>query len=240
LSGPHDLSTQEWESYWIGAPTVYHDGQRFWMWFSGGYTTGIGLASSPDGFHWTKENGGGPVMTGTAGQWDAGGVSHPEVISYSGALWMYYWGFSDPQHFRLGLARSLDKIHWVKSAYNVVLDTVQHSWEGTHIYRPSPVIVGDTMLLYYSAYDDDAGIIMPHIGLAKSYTVRPGDANGDGVVDVFDVVFLLTYLYEGGAAPKRTSAVDSDCDHAIDVFDILYLVKYTFAGGPEPGKCQQK
>jgi hypothetical protein len=30
----------------------------------------------------------------------------------------------------------------------------------------------------------------------------PGDVNGDGVVDVSDVFYLINYLFAGGPAPK--------------------------------------
>jgi parallel beta-helix repeat protein len=65
-------------------------------------------------------------------------------------------------------------------------------------------------------------------------TIAPGDADNDGEVTVADVVFLVNYVFVGGAAPDPFSAGDSDCDGSIDVADAVYLVNYIFSGGAEP------
>jgi hypothetical protein len=59
-----------------------------------------------------------------------------------------------------------------------------------------------------------------------------GDANGDGVVDVNDVFYLINYLFSGGPAP--VGAVDVNGDGKVDVNDVFYLINYLFAGGPTP------
>jgi predicted GH43/DUF377 family glycosyl hydrolase len=227
--------TQDWEASWVGAPAVYYDGGTFWMWFSGGYTTGIELASSTDGVNWTRENDGDPVLTGTPDEWDAGGISHPDVIFYKGKFWLYYWGFSatGTNHYRLGLATSVDKVHWVKSCHNPVLDTIPHSWEGYHIYRSSPVIIDDTMWLYYSAYTD-IGNTVPRIGVAKSYSFLRGDSNGDDRITIGDAVCLVNYIFRNGCPPKPIQAGDANCDGTINVGDAIFIVGYLFRSGPAP------
>jgi CSLREA domain-containing protein len=59
-----------------------------------------------------------------------------------------------------------------------------------------------------------------------------GDANGDGVVDVADVFYLINYLFAGGPIPLGRANVNGDS--AIDVSDVFYLINYLFAGGPAP------
>ncbi len=79
--------------------------------------------------------------------------------------------------------------------------------------------------------------------LADSQTVAmrviithvPGDANGDGSVNVGDVVYLVTYLYRNGPAPLPEDAGDANCDGPINVGDVVYLVSYLYRGGPPPG-----
>jgi hypothetical protein len=67
-----------------------------------------------------------------------------------------------------------------------------------------------------------------------------GDANGSGgdpAVDIDDVVFLINYVFAGGAAPCPPQAGDANCsggDVPIDIDDIVYLINYIFAGGPAP------
>jgi len=62
-----------------------------------------------------------------------------------------------------------------------------------------------------------------------------GDANGDGIVNVGDIVYLVSYLYKGGPAPNPVWAGDCNCDEVVNVGDIVYLVSYLYKGGPPPG-----
>jgi len=63
-----------------------------------------------------------------------------------------------------------------------------------------------------------------------------GDANGDGVIDIADVVYLINYLFIDGPAPVLClDAGDANCDGAVNVADIIYLVNYLFLYGPPPG-----
>jgi hypothetical protein len=59
-----------------------------------------------------------------------------------------------------------------------------------------------------------------------------GDADGNGVVDVSDVFFLINYLFAGGPLPY--GPVDVNDDLKVNVSDVFYLINYLFAGGPLP------
>jgi hypothetical protein len=61
--------------------------------------------------------------------------------------------------------------------------------------------------------------------------IHRGDANGDGVIDISDVVYLLNYLFAHGPAPVPLEAGDCNCDGVVDV---VYLLNYLFAHGPAP------
>ncbi len=61
-----------------------------------------------------------------------------------------------------------------------------------------------------------------------------GDANGDRVVNVTDVIYLINYLFKGGSAPIPVSAGDVNCDSFVNVTDVVYLINYLFKGGPKP------
>jgi len=63
-----------------------------------------------------------------------------------------------------------------------------------------------------------------------------GDATGDGVIDLGDVLHLINYLYKGGPAPDPWEAGDANCDGGIDLGDILYLINYLYKNGTPP--CQ--
>jgi hypothetical protein len=61
-----------------------------------------------------------------------------------------------------------------------------------------------------------------------------GDASGDGVVDVTDVVYLINYLFVSGPPPVPLEAGDVNCNCVVDVADVVYLINYLFVNGPPP------
>jgi len=77
------------------------------------------------------------------------------------------------------------------------------------------------------------GKIMNWFGINKSFS--RGDANGDGEIDLADVVFLVNYLFVGGPAPSPLEVGDANCSGEVDLADAIFLVNYLFIGGPVPG-----
>jgi hypothetical protein len=59
-----------------------------------------------------------------------------------------------------------------------------------------------------------------------------GDANGDGVVDVADVFYVVNFLFAGGPVPRGRANVNADS--GVDVADVFYTINFLFAGGPAP------
>ena len=60
------------------------------------------------------------------------------------------------------------------------------------------------------------------------------DINGDGFVDVEDVVFLIYYLYTSGPAPEPLELGDITCDDEVNAGDVVFLINYLFNNGPSP------
>jgi hypothetical protein len=85
---------------------------------------------------------------------------------------------------------------------------------------------GDLDLTTANLGSDNVSVLLNHL---------PGDCNGDGAIDIGDVVHLLNYLFIGGPAPKPLPAGDANCDGMINVGDAIYLANYVFIGGPPPG-----
>ena len=61
-----------------------------------------------------------------------------------------------------------------------------------------------------------------------------GDANGDDVVDISDVVFISSLLFAGGPEPSCEDAADANGDGLVNISDIIFLSNNLFAGGPDP------
>jgi bacillopeptidase F len=64
--------------------------------------------------------------------------------------------------------------------------------------------------------------------------VQHGDANGDGTIDIGDVVFLVDYFFVDGPSPSPLLAGDADCDGVVNIGDAVYLLNYLFIDGPAP------
>ncbi len=61
-----------------------------------------------------------------------------------------------------------------------------------------------------------------------------GDANGDKAVNVGDAVYVINYVFKGGAAPTPAAAGDGNCDGATNVGDAVYVINFIFRGGSPP------
>ncbi len=64
-----------------------------------------------------------------------------------------------------------------------------------------------------------------------------GDANGDEEINVSDAIWIINYVFMGGAAPDPMESGDANCDGTVNVSDAVYIINYIFVGGPLP--CSQ-
>lgn len=69
---------------------------------------------------------------------------------------------------------------------------------------------------------------------------QTGDLNNDGVPDVFDILYLIDYVFSGGPTPPidptcpHVDRGDVNCDGVDDVFDVVRLIDFVFSGGTPP------
>ncbi len=70
--------------------------------------------------------------------------------------------------------------------------------------------------------------------LVKVELFLRGDATGDGILDVGDVVYLVSYVFREGIPPFPLDAGDANCDGIVDLGDIVYMINYLFREGPPP------
>ncbi|MBU0894701.1 MAG: dockerin type I repeat-containing protein [Nanoarchaeota archaeon] len=69
------------------------------------------------------------------------------------------------------------------------------------------------------------------------FTPLCADANGDKTVNMFDVIYLISYLCKGGSAPfcnPITSCGDVNNNGLVNMFDVTYLMFYLYKAGPVP------
>jgi len=65
-------------------------------------------------------------------------------------------------------------------------------------------------------------------------TYNCGDANRSKSVDIADAVFLINYIFAGGAPPNPMESGDPSCNNQVDIVDAVFLINYIFIGGPPP------
>jgi hypothetical protein len=61
-----------------------------------------------------------------------------------------------------------------------------------------------------------------------------GDVTGDEIVNLGDVVYLVSYLYKSGPPPVPDCVGDVNCDDIVNIGDVVYLVSYLYKGGYSP------
>ena len=114
----------------LAHPFVLRFDDRFWMWYGAidGTTAGdlkltpasvrverICLATSGDGIHWQRENGGRPVLDiGPAGTIDCIQATGMHVLRIADRFVMWYGAYGSQRHV-LAVATSPDGIHWERS-----------------------------------------------------------------------------------------------------------------------------
>jgi len=81
-------------------------------------------------------------------------------------------------------------------------------------------------------YVDESFIVFG--GPEKDLPFIRGDSNMDGLVDLTDPIFTLSFLFLGGAAPSCRDALDSNDDGEVNITDPIHNLAYQFLGGAAP------
>lgn len=125
-------NTGEWDDSWIESPAILYDEStsQYMMWYSGVDTNtwhiSTGLATSTDGFSWTKYAGNPVLNVGVTGAFDDMWVAVPAVIKRDSIFEMWYSALSSTTGFEvlyIGYATSTDGINWKKHTANPLFTT---------------------------------------------------------------------------------------------------------------------
>ncbi len=68
---------------------------------------------------------------------------------------------------------------------------------------------------------------------------RPGDANGDGNINIADASYIINWIWMDGPPPTpyATCSGDANGDCSCNIADFSYLYNYIWFGGPPPVSC---
>jgi len=145
----------QWDSHFLDTPEIVQDNQGYKLYYFGDTDNdpvggAIGVAQSTDGIHWQRV-GREPVLTpGEAGEWDGLFVESPAVIFARNRYWMLYSGVDTTWRVRIGLATSIDGIHWQKYPGNPVIDVgASRDWNGFGVATPTILYLNEKWLAWY-------------------------------------------------------------------------------------------
>jgi hypothetical protein len=157
-----------WDGRGVDHPSVLRTATGYVMYYNAEAslqdpTPRIGMATSPDGIHWTKRKDpattdpqfadSAPVLTpGPPGAWDAAGVRSPSVQKTPGGWVMTYLSRGLPAGQQrvsaLGYATSTDGVTWTKARDNPIVSTAtQPGW--TAIYETAFIYQEGSYYLYF-------------------------------------------------------------------------------------------
>ena len=68
--------------------------------------------------------------------------------------------------------------------------------------------------------------------------IARGNADGDGGINVADLIYLVDYIFFGGDTPPCPEEGNVDASGGLNVADLTYLVDYLFFNGPAPPPCE--
>jgi len=148
---------QVWEKVALMCPSVLWDEKShlFRMWFSGGEQyepDAIGYATSPDGIHWTKNDG--PIFQADPkNRWEQYKVTACQVLPWNGWYYMFYIGFRDIDHAQIGIARSRDGVtDWERMKDNPIISPTVDGWDADACYKPFAIFdkKSNQWLLWYN------------------------------------------------------------------------------------------
>jgi predicted GH43/DUF377 family glycosyl hydrolase len=106
-----------WDERGAADPYVIRIEPYFYLFYLGqdrAHRQRLGVARSPDGLSWQKLRSNPILELGDFGSFDENGLGEPAVWRDRGFYWMLYTGRDVRENRRLGLARSVDGIHWRK------------------------------------------------------------------------------------------------------------------------------
>jgi predicted GH43/DUF377 family glycosyl hydrolase len=164
-----------WDERWVESPTVLveADSGDLLMWYSGLDITWqgrTGLATSPDGVHWTKHPGNPVLDLGMEGSWEDWMVGVATVLRVGRTYRLWYSGVSSADLAdgaidtpSIGAVTSRDGVHWQPRGDEPVLSTLDPphdptvDWNGP--WAPS-VVLDHRANRFLMLYETRAGICL--------------------------------------------------------------------------------
>ena len=142
-----------WDEISVSDPYVVRIDPYFYLYYTGldrGSRQRLGVARSNDGVHWEKLRTNPILSPGDPGSFDENGLGEPAVWQSHGFYWMLDTGRDITENRRLGLARSLDGVHWTKLP---AVFQGQQPWDSKVICDATVLVEGDAIRVWFGGGD---------------------------------------------------------------------------------------
>jgi predicted GH43/DUF377 family glycosyl hydrolase len=155
----------DWDSHDALNPSIVRHAGVYYNFYSGfdGRTWHTGLATSADGLAWKKE---GTVLSPEARAGEGSYIAaNGSALFHASAFW-YWYQAGEKETPRLGLARSPDGRHWLKSPFPVMSTGPRGSWDERGVADPYVIEVDECFYLFYLGQDRAR---RQRLGVARSW-----------------------------------------------------------------------
>lgn len=214
-------SPGSWDSEFATFPGVFYDNGTFYVVYEGkgtGSPGDIGLATSTDGIHFTKQ---GMILRHNTVGWEQANIGTPSLFKEGGTWYLHYHGF-DGQDVQMGVATGTSLTNLTKYAGNPIIRTISNSWQSGTAGRRDIVKVNGKYYMVYEGSEEQpyattkwsSGIAsspdLIHWTLFSQNSVLPQTLNGFGNDGPsFLNVNGLNYIYYR-ASPTRRALISNE------------------------------
>ena len=157
------------------------------------------------------------------------------------------WGWVDQELYDLATTPGVNIHNFGQVADRTVVLTADMIPAGTGPFNSEFILIeafiqggpGTGLAELQAHIDDTRDILIPELNALGTIFSRDfpicGDCNEDGVVNIADVVYLISYLFQNGPPPSWPfNRGDVNHDYTVNIADVVYLLSYLFLNGPPP------
>ena len=148
------------DAYTLSPGPVIQDAAGYRMWY--GATEDemvwrVGLATSPDGIHWTKYPGNPIIVPPFAGSWDDFRVHPQYILQTADGLVMWYVSDDTSLVQRIGVAVSADGVDWTPNPEPILDIGAPGTWDSGSLSRLSIVQQGENLTMWFTGRSGTSG-----------------------------------------------------------------------------------
>lgn len=115
---------------------------------------------------------------------------------------------------------------WDGASWHPLGSGIDYIYEGT-------LYASNNNSLFIGGYISTAGGKESY-GIAQWTQRICGDVDGDDILNILDIVYLINYLYKDGPSPQPSYAGDINANGIVELADIIYLIRYIYESLASP------